>query len=71
MQSYELEQQHQKSQLQKRIVFGGYWYWCRWSRIGWGWIFTAVLSLAILVGTREYFELVRSCGIATGMTPPS
>jgi len=71
MQSYELEQQHQKSQLQKRIVFGlAIGIGVGGVVLAGGWIFTVVLSLAILVGTREYFELVRSRGIAAGMTPP-
>ncbi|GLJ13555.1 hypothetical protein SUGI_0215230 [Cryptomeria japonica] len=70
-QNHELERQNQSRQLQKRIIFG--------LAIGvsvgafvlaGGWIFTVGLALAILVGTREYFELVRSHGIAAGMTPP-
>lgn len=35
-----------------------------------GWIFTLAMSVAVFTGSREYFELVRSRGIATGMTPP-
>lgn len=65
IQSYEPEQQHQKSQSQKRIGIG-----VGGVVLAGGWIFTVVLSLAILADTRGYFELVRSRGIATGMTPP-
>lgn len=35
-----------------------------------GLVFTLALSAAVWVGAREYFELVRSRGIANGMTPP-
>ncbi|KAG8391433.1 hypothetical protein BUALT_Bualt01G0187300 [Buddleja alternifolia] len=35
-----------------------------------GWVFTVALAAAVFVGAREYFELVRSRGIASGMTPP-
>ena len=34
------------------------------------WVFTVALSAAVFAGSREYFELVRSRGIASGMTPP-
>lgn len=70
-QNHVLGRQNQTSQLQKRVIFG--------LAIGvsvgafvlaGGWFFTVGLALAILVGTREYFELVRSHGIAAGMTPP-
>ncbi|KAF6173693.1 hypothetical protein GIB67_021789 [Kingdonia uniflora] len=65
------ESKSQSSQLKKRVVFG--------LAIGigggvvvltGGWIFTVALSAAIFVGSREYFELVSSRGIADGMTPP-
>lgn len=36
-----------------------------------GWVFTIAVAAAVFVAAREYFELVRSCGIADGMTPPS
>lgn len=35
-----------------------------------GWIFTFSLAAVVYLGSREYFELVRSRGIAAGMTPP-
>lgn len=71
IQSHDQEQRHQKSQLQKRIVFGlAIGIGVGGVVLAGGWIFTVVLALAILVGTREYFELVRSHGIAAGMTPP-
>ncbi|KAL8142576.1 hypothetical protein V2J09_015626 [Rumex salicifolius] len=35
-----------------------------------GWIFTFSLAAVIYLGAREYFGLVRSHGIAAGMTPP-
>ncbi|KAK6162555.1 hypothetical protein DH2020_002396 [Rehmannia glutinosa] len=65
------EHQPKTSQLRKRIIFG--------LAIGisvggvvlaGGWVFTVALAAAVFVGAREYFELVRSRGIASGMTPP-
>lgn len=35
-----------------------------------GWVFSLALSAVVFIGSREYFELVRSRGIASGMTPP-
>ncbi|KAL8467038.1 hypothetical protein ACS0TY_035932 [Phlomoides rotata] len=35
-----------------------------------GWVFTVALAAAVFVSSREYFELVRSRGITSGMTPP-
>jgi len=71
IQSDELEQQRQKSQLQKRIVFGlAIGIGVGGVVLAGGWIFTVALALSTLGGTREYFELVRSRGIAAGMTPP-
>lgn len=35
-----------------------------------GWVFTLAVAAAVLLSAREYFELVRSKGIAQGMTPP-
>lgn len=35
-----------------------------------GWIFTVAFAAAVFIGAQEYFELVRSRGITTGMTPP-
>ncbi|KAF4359416.1 hypothetical protein G4B88_008431, partial [Cannabis sativa] len=65
------ENQQKASQLKKRIVF----------RLGIGlsvgvvvlggrWLFTVAFAAAIFVCSREYLELVRSCGITLGMTPP-
>lgn len=34
------------------------------------WAFTLVVAATILVGSREYFELVTSHGSASGVTPP-
>ncbi|XAR63203.1 Phosphatidate cytidylyltransferase [Bertholletia excelsa] len=65
------DHQQKSSQLQKRIVFG--------LAIGisggaivlaGGWVFTVAIAAAAFVSAREYFELVRSHGIAAGMTPP-
>eukprot|EP01018_Ginkgo_biloba_P037365 Gb_13153 [translate_table: standard] len=70
-QDSELERQEQRSQLQKRIIYGlGIGIGMGGVVLAGGWIFTVALAWAVLVGTREYFELVRSRGIATGMTPP-
>lgn len=64
-------EQDGRSQLRNRIIFG--------LVIGLGgggivlaggWVFTLALASAVFVGAREYFELVRSRGIAKGMTPP-
>lgn len=71
IQSDELEQQRQKNQLQKRIIFGlAIGIGVGGVVLAGGWIFTVALALSTLGGTREYFELVRSRGIAAGMTPP-
>ncbi|GFP80889.1 phosphatidate cytidylyltransferase [Phtheirospermum japonicum] len=65
------EHKQKTSQLKKRVIFG--------LVIGisvggvvlaGGWVFTLALAAAVFVGSREYFELVRSRGIASGMTPP-
>ncbi|KZV32851.1 hypothetical protein F511_18740 [Dorcoceras hygrometricum] len=62
---------HKRSQLKRRVIFG--------LAIGLsgggvvlagGWVFTIAVSAAVFVAAREYFELVRSRGIASGMTPP-
>ncbi|KAL3649442.1 Phosphatidate cytidylyltransferase 5, chloroplastic [Castilleja foliolosa] len=69
----EMDSEHRQktSQLKKRVIFG--------LVIGvsvggvvlaGGWVFTVALAAAVFVGSREYFELVRSRGIASGMTPP-
>ncbi|KAK9274418.1 hypothetical protein L1049_019233 [Liquidambar formosana] len=66
-----LEQQHKASQLKKRIIFGlGIGFPAGGVVLAGGWVFTVALASAVLVGAREYFELVRSHGITAGMTPP-
>ncbi|KAL2944781.1 Phosphatidate cytidylyltransferase 5 chloroplastic [Bienertia sinuspersici] len=68
---YHLEEQHKASQLKSRVISG--------LAIGFsgggvilagGWIFTAGVAAAAFIAAREYFGLVRSDGIAVGMTPP-
>lgn len=67
--SSELKQKN--SQLKKRIVFGlGIGISVGGVVLAGGWVFTVALAAAVFVGAREYFELVRSRGIADGMTPP-
>ncbi|XP_043717156.1 phosphatidate cytidylyltransferase 4, chloroplastic-like isoform X2 [Telopea speciosissima] len=63
---------HQRaSQLKKRIVFGiGIGICVAGIVLAGGWVFTVALAAAVFVCAREYFELVRSRGIAKGMTPP-
>lgn len=65
------ERQHKASQLKKRVVFGlGIGVSVGGVVLAGGWVFTVALAAAVFVGAREYFELVRSRGIAAGMTPP-
>lgn len=65
------ERQQKASQLKNRIVFGlGIGVSCGAVVLAGGWVFTVALAAAIFVGSREYFELVRSRGITAGMTPP-
>jgi len=57
--------------LKKRVVFGlGMGILVGGVVLTGGWVFTVALAAAVFVGAREYFELVRSRGIADGMTPP-
>ncbi|KFK35265.1 hypothetical protein AALP_AA5G262800 [Arabis alpina] len=68
-----LDQQEQKSrsQFKKRVVFGlGIGLSVGGVVLAGGWVFTVALAAAVLLSAREYFELVRSKGIAQGMTPP-
>ncbi|KDP28795.1 hypothetical protein JCGZ_14566 [Jatropha curcas] len=59
------------SQLKKRIIFGlGIGISVGGVVLAGGWVFTVALAAAVFAGSREYFELVRSRGIAAGMTPP-
>lgn len=61
----------QKSQMLNRVVFGiGIGIGMGGVVVAGGWWFTACVAAVVLTGTREYFELVRSAGIADGMTPP-
>lgn len=67
----EREEQNDGSQLRKRVfsglaigIGGG------GVVVAGGWLFTVVVAVAVFAAAREYFELVRSQGIAAGMTPP-
>lgn len=63
--------QQKASQLRKRIGFGlGIGIFVGGVVLAGGWVFTVCFAAAVFVGAREYFELVRSRGIAAGMTPP-
>ncbi|KAF2315387.1 hypothetical protein P3X46_014627 [Hevea brasiliensis] len=65
------EPQQKGSQLRKRIVFGlGIGFSAGGVVLAGGWVFTLAFAAIVFVGAREYFELVRSRGIAAGMTPP-
>nr|XP_027106491.1 phosphatidate cytidylyltransferase 4, chloroplastic-like [Coffea arabica] len=65
------ESERKASQLKKRIFFGlGIGLSAGGIVLAGGWIFTGALAAAVFVGSREFFELVRSLGIAAGMTPP-
>ncbi|KAL2460837.1 SPX domain-containing protein 3 [Abeliophyllum distichum] len=65
------EHQQKAGQLKKRVIFGlGIGVSVGGVVLAGGWVFTMALSAAVFVGAREYFELVRSRGIAAGMTPP-
>ncbi|KAI3681541.1 hypothetical protein L6452_36340 [Arctium lappa] len=67
----DLMQQQKSSQLAKRVVFGlGIGISAGGVVLTGGWVFSVALAAAIFAGSREYFELVRSRGIASGMTPP-
>lgn len=57
--------------MKKRVVFGlGIGVCVGGVVLAGGWVFTVALAAAVFAGAREYFELVRSRGIAAGMTPP-
>ncbi|KAG6628620.1 phosphatidate cytidylyltransferase 4, chloroplastic isoform X1 [Carya illinoinensis] len=65
------ELKEKTSQLKTRIVFGlGIGLTAGGIVLAGGWVFTVALAAVVFVGAREYFELVRSHGIAEGMTPP-
>ncbi|KAJ0967045.1 hypothetical protein J5N97_023962 [Dioscorea zingiberensis] len=65
------DDQKQGNQLRKRVVFGLGIGVCAGAVVfvG-GWVFTVAVAAVVFVAAREYFELVRSRGIAAGMTPP-
>ncbi|KAJ3693993.1 hypothetical protein LUZ60_009473 [Juncus effusus] len=61
----------QKSQLKNRVVFGlGIGFCAGGIVMTGGWVFAAAMAVVVLAGSREFFELVRSRGIANGMPPP-
>ncbi|KAK6920312.1 hypothetical protein RJ641_016216 [Dillenia turbinata] len=65
------EHRQKGSQLKRRIIFGlGIGISAGGVVLAGGWVFTMAIAAASFVGAREYFELVRSRGIAAGMTPP-
>lgn len=65
------QRQQKAGQLKKRIFFGlGIGISCGGVVLIGGWVFTFAIAAAVFVGAREYFELVRSNGIAERMTPP-
>ncbi|CAA7029533.1 unnamed protein product [Microthlaspi erraticum] len=69
--SFDEQKRNSKSQFKKRVVFGlGIGFSVGGVVLAGGWIFTVALAAAVLLSAREYFELVRSKGIAQGMTPP-
>lgn len=67
----QVNEQHRPDQLKKRILSGlgvGIPVGC--AVLAGGWVFTIGIAVIAYIGSREYFELVRSHGIAAGMTPP-
>ncbi|CAA7050682.1 unnamed protein product [Microthlaspi erraticum] len=65
------EKQRKSSQLKKRVIFGvGIGLPVGGVVLAGGWVFTVALAASVFIGSREYFDLVRSRGIAKGMTPP-
>ncbi|KAM7277379.1 hypothetical protein ACFE04_019245 [Oxalis oulophora] len=65
------ESQRKAKNLRKRIIFGiGIGISVGFIILAGGWIYTLGVSAAVFVASREYFELVRSRGITSGMTPP-
>ncbi|ESQ39149.1 hypothetical protein EUTSA_v10001472mg [Eutrema salsugineum] len=65
------DKQKKASQLKKRVIFGiGIGLPVGGVVLAGGWVFTVALAASVFIGSREYFELVRSRGIAKGMTPP-
>ena len=67
----EKEERKPKSQIWNRVVFGtGIGLFTAGAVIAGGWWFTTCIASVVLIATMEYFKLVRSDGIADGMTPP-
>ncbi|KAG7566274.1 hypothetical protein ISN44_As10g028600 [Arabidopsis suecica] len=65
------QKQKSRSQFKKRVIFGlGIGLSVGGIVLAGGWVFTVAVAAAVLLSAREYFELVRSKGIAQGMTPP-
>ncbi|XP_010941134.1 phosphatidate cytidylyltransferase 5, chloroplastic isoform X2 [Elaeis guineensis] len=65
------QRQNQGSQLRKRVIFGlGIGLGAGGVVVAGGWVFTVAVAAAVFAAAREYFGLVRSRGIAAGMTPP-
>ncbi|KAA8520486.1 hypothetical protein F0562_014742 [Nyssa sinensis] len=65
------ERQQNANQLKKRVFFGlGIGISVGGVVLAGGWVFMVAIAVAVFVGAREYFELVRSQGISGGMTPP-
>ncbi|GAB4841209.1 Phosphatidate cytidylyltransferase 4, chloroplastic [Ancistrocladus abbreviatus] len=66
-----LDGEHRASQMKKRVLSGlGIGISIGSAVLAGGWVFTVAVSAAVYIGAREFFELVRSHGIAAGMTPP-
>ncbi|KAG0459004.1 hypothetical protein HPP92_022132 [Vanilla planifolia] len=64
-------QKNDGSQMRKRVFVGlGIGIGVGGIVVSGGWLFTTAVAAAVFAGAREYFELVRSQGIAVGMTPP-
>jgi phosphatidate cytidylyltransferase len=65
------EKDQKRSQMKTRVVFGtGIGIFIGGAVLAGGWWFTACIASVVLIATTEYFKLVRSDGIADGMTPP-
>ncbi|KAI4356735.1 hypothetical protein L6164_000730 [Bauhinia variegata] len=66
-----LESQQNANQFRKRVIFGlGIGIGAGTVVLAGGWVFTLAFAAAVFASAQEYFELVRSHGIADGMTPP-
>ncbi|XP_026450332.1 phosphatidate cytidylyltransferase 4, chloroplastic-like [Papaver somniferum] len=64
------EEKEKVSQFKKRVVFGvAIGVGVGGVVLAGGWIFTVALAAVVYIGAGEYFELVRSQGITSGMTP--